>query len=79
MTWNHRIMRDAKSGDFIITECYYDKDGNIEGWTDTDGRGHAPWGTDLEDIYWSLESMSRARSLPVLDEAELLRDMGMEE
>lgn len=77
MTWNHRIIKDAKTGHFIITECYYDKDGNIEGWTDTEGQGHSPWGEDLDEIRWVLERMLRACELPVLDEAELLKNMNI--
>lgn len=79
MSWNHRIMKDAKWGHLIVTECHYDDDGNIEGWTDTDGRGHSPWGEDLDGIRWSIEKMLLACDLPVLDEAELLKEMGLED
>lgn len=73
MTWNYRIIKDAKYGHYILTECYYGKDGEIEGWTDTEGKGHAPWGENPQEICKVLEMMLQACERPVLDEAELLR------
>lgn len=75
MTWNHRVMKDAKTGELIITEAYYDEDGKVVAWTDTDSKGHAPWGENLEEIRWVIEHMLKACDLPVLDEAEMLREL----
>ncbi len=75
MSWNHRVMKDANSGEYIITEAYYDDEGNVVAWTDTDGKGHAPWGIDPEELRWVLEKMLQAYDLPILDEAEMLKEM----
>lgn len=75
MTWNHRVMKDANHGHLIIVECYYDNEGNVNGWTDTDGKGHSPWGEDLDEIRWVIERMLEACDKPVLDEAQMLKDL----
>ena len=68
-------MKDAKTGELIITEAYYDEEGNVVAWTDTDSRGHAPWGEDLAEIRWVIEHMLKACDLPVLDEAAMLKEL----
>lgn len=76
--------------EFVIAEVYYDcehgckkkihKDSQIEGWvtggeTDNDAQGMRPWGGDVAELRDVLESMLTACDKPVLDEAELLRNL----
>ena len=70
MTWNHRVFRRVYPGGpdettiYFIGECYYDAHGSPEMWSeDPDG----VQGENVEELKFTLESMLKALSRPVLD------------
>ena len=69
MSWNHRVVKD-RHGVHTIRETFYDSNGGIYGWL---GEPSYPLGETLEELTADLAGFSRALSLPVLDEEELLK------
>lgn len=68
MSWNYRIIKHDTE-DFRVHEVYYDKAGNIEGWTK---EGILMEGDAPEDIWQQLEYVLQdTKSKPVLDLKEL--------
>jgi len=68
MTWNYRIFRHTEKDGYTwyaIHECYYDDDGNVEGYTQ--GPDY-PQGETVEELKTDLEYMlNDAFSQPILD------------
>lgn len=67
MTWNHRVIKD-EHGQYMIHEVYYDKDGNIETWTEN---STSPCGDEsLADLKEDIKIYVKALEKPVLIEVE---------
>jgi hypothetical protein len=49
MTWNYRIIRDEEGG-LAFHEVYYDKQGNVEGWTKNMVSPHAGSLRELQEF-----------------------------
>lgn len=68
MPWNYRVFRHQYTKDgkcyYAIHECYYDKDGKVNGWTE---RAIEPYGDTVEELQDVLEMMGEAFSKPVLE------------
>lgn len=77
MTWNNRIIKSKKHTEFggkevtsfknhySIREVYYDKKGNIEGWT---GDFLNPIGESLEELKVYYDQWAEAFKAPVLEQ-----------
>jgi hypothetical protein len=69
-TWNHRafLHRHPEWGDwYTIREAYYDKEGNVDGWT---VEAIAPGGETIEELRTELQRMLKCLDQPVLDDVE---------
>lgn len=71
MTWNYRVVKhthsDGKEEWYTIHEVYYDKHGNITGYTDR----ATPFGDNLSELKNDLRYMRQACRQPILDIKEL--------
>ncbi len=67
MSWNYRVFRKVLEDDecYEIREVYYDKEGNINGYTE---KGIAPCGYDLKQLKADIELMKLAFNQPILEE-----------
>ena len=71
MTWNYRAIKEISEGEEVyrVYEVYYDKDGQIDGWTQ---KPTYPQGETLDELRSSLIMMLRdVDNCPVLDMEEL--------
>lgn len=71
MGWNHRVIKKVEKDDtqvwYGIHEVYYDKDGNVDGYTMEPRR---LLGENIDELRWTLEKMIEALEKPVLIEIE---------
>ncbi len=69
--WNYRVFRHeyTHGGEqyYEIHECYYDDDGNVNGWTEN---AICPYGDTPEELESVLKMMGEAFSKPILDYEE---------
>jgi len=75
MTWNHRVFKEKtdnllESELYTIREVYYDKDGNIDGYTDPISVASY----SIEGLQVMLQWMLDALDKPILSEDELNDD-----
>ena len=68
--WNYRVI--ARDGECAIYEVYYDDEGNIEAFTENPV---CPMGESLDELCQDLEYYQRALKQPVLDYAELSKQV----
>jgi len=70
MSWNFRIMKrkgeEEEEYYYTFVEAYYDKDGNVDGWTEEEVAPHWDSLEGLKDV------VDQAFSYPVLDEEKIL-------
>ena len=71
MSWNHRVMKRSythKDGTieytYAIHEVYYDKEGNVDSYTED---SVAPQGETLEELEKEIELFKKAILKPVLN------------
>ena len=68
MTWNHRIVRFPDPYGFedhlVICECFYGKDGKLEGHTMT---GVTVGSETVEGLRWVLEQMLKSLDKPIVE------------
>ena len=65
MTWNYRLAKN-KDGFYGIVEVYYDKEGEVTGWTE-DFINPNYW-EDSEDVKNTLQKMLEAFDKPLFEE-----------
>lgn len=65
MTWNYRLAKN-KDGFYGIVEVYYDKEGEVTGWTQ-DFINPNYW-EDSEDVKNTLQKMLEAFDKPLFEE-----------
>ena len=67
MSWNNRIFKHEKDGEeyFGIHETYYDKDGNIEGWTEN----------PISGLYDSVEDLIESHNMITKDIKKYSKDI----
>lgn len=66
MTWGYRVFMLPDSEDegiFVIREVFYNKDGQIEFWSETNS---FPQGATIDDLVIDLELYQDALDLPIL-------------
>lgn len=70
MNWNYRVVsKETDYGtEYGIREFYYNADGEIFGWTESN---ETVYGDDVEDIRSSLTWMLEACDKPVISQSEL--------
>jgi len=79
MTWNYRAITETSDGEIAcrVHEVYYDKDGQVEGWT---AKPTYPQGEGLKELRSNLIMMLRDVDFqPVLDMEELRKRFPEEE
>ena len=62
VSWNYRVVKENDY--YTIKEVYYDKDGNVDGWTEMDV---SPGGETFEEFLDSFELYRKCVYKPVLD------------
>ena len=67
MSWNYRILKskDGKDDWYQIHEVYYDKDNNVNGWTEN---GATVNGNTIDEIRSSLELMLKSLDKEILNQ-----------
>lgn len=69
MTWNHRVLKhkDGEDNWYQIHEVYYDKEGNVDGYTKD---GASVGGNSLEELKWVLEKMLESIEKEIIEYKE---------
>lgn len=69
--WNYRVIRREvapEAYEYSIYEVYYDKDGEIDCWTEDSVK---PYGEGFLELQNDLNYMVRATQKPILEEKEI--------
>lgn len=72
MSWNHRVFKRIHRHKYLhdsetlyeIREVYYDKDGKINGWSETPD----VIADSLDGLKWTLNKMMESCDKPIIDE-----------
>lgn len=76
MSWNYRVIERARRGSddssFGIHEVYYDEQNRVTAWSENP---IAVTAESAEDLAEEMDLMREALAKPVLNEAELMREI----
>lgn len=63
MSWDYRVAKSP----YRIVEVFYDDEGKIEGWAETNG----PYGDTVDELRADLKSIAEALDKPLVTTEEL--------